>query len=268
MFFLLVFNMFSYAQSDYKTASDIAYYGNSVEKDTYTEQQCRLDLYYPAGGEKFPTVIWFHGGGLTAGHREIPEALKNSGIAVAGAGYRLSPKVRSEQCIEDAAAAITWVFEHIEAYGGDPDLVFVSGHSAGGYLALMAILDKHYLSSHGIDANDIAGIIPFSGQVITHFNIRKENGIKDTQPVIDRMAPLWHVRADAPPVLLITGDREKEMLGRYEENAYMARMMKIAGHEHTTLYEMDGYGHNMVYPAFPLLVDEVKKQAARIAKDK
>jgi hypothetical protein len=67
------------------------------------------------------------------------------------------------------------------------------------------------------------------------------------------------MRADAPPLLLITGDREMEMLGRYEENAYLMRMMKIVGHTATTLYEMDGYGHNMTEPAFPLLLKEVQR---------
>jgi hypothetical protein len=61
--------------------------------------------------------------------------------------------------------------------------------------------------------------------------------------------------------LLITGDREKEMLGRYEENAYFYRMMKVNGHPDITLYEMDGYGHGMTEPAFPLLVDFVRSQS-------
>ena len=58
---------------------------------------------------------------------------------------------------------------------------------------------------------------------------------------------------------MITGDRELDMLGRYEENAYMMRMMKVVGHKDTRIYEMDGYGHNMTAPAFPLLVKEVNR---------
>jgi len=54
------------------------------------------------------------------------------------------------------------------------------------------------------------------------------------------------------------------MLGRYEENAYMARMMKIAGHKQTKLFELDGYGHGMTEPAFPLLINEIN----RILKEK
>ena len=120
-------------------------------------------------------------------------------------------------------------------------------------------LDKKYLAKHNIDANAVAGLIPFSGQCITHFTIRNEKGIPEKQPTIDEYAPLFHVRADAPPLLLITGDRELEMLGRYEENAYLARMMKIAGHKETKLFELDGYDHGMAYPAFPLLIKEIKR---------
>jgi hypothetical protein len=89
--------------------------------------------------------------------------------------------------------------------------------------------------------------------------VREERGIENTQPVVDDLAPLYYVRADAPPLLLITGDRELEMLGRYEENAYMMRMMKVAGHKETKIYELDGYGHGMAYPAFPLLLNEVRR---------
>jgi acetyl esterase/lipase len=150
-------------------------------------------------------------------------------------GYRLSPKVYAPKYIEDAAAAEAWVFKNINKYGGNPDLIFVSGHSAGGYLTLMTGLDIKWLKAYDIDANKIAGLIPLSPQCITHFTVRKERDISDTQPIIDDLAPLYYVRADAPPLLLITGDREMEMLGRYEENAYLMRMMKVAGHKETKL---------------------------------
>ena len=89
--------------------------------------------------------------------------------------------------------------------------------------------------------------------------VRKERGIPEEQPIVDEYAPLFHVRPDAPPLILITGDRDLELLGRYEENAYMARMMKVAGHKHTEIYELDGYGHGMTVPAFPLLIQFVKQ---------
>lgn len=244
---------------EYITKKDVPYYADtSNAKDAYMAAQCRLDLYYPANKKDFATIVWFHGGGITAGSKELPEQLKNQGVAVIGVGYRLSPKVKAPAYIEDAAAAVAWVFKHISEYGGSDQLIFVSGHSAGGYLGMMITLDKKYLATYNIDANNIAALIPFSGQAITHFTIRQERGMKATQPVIDAYAPLYHVRADAPPMLLITGDREMELYGRYEENAYLERMMKLTGHKQTTLYELDGFDHGgMAVPAFPLLLKEV-----------
>ncbi len=120
-------------------------------------------------------------------------------------------------------------------------------------------LDKKWLKAYDIDANRIAGLIPLSGQTITHFTVRKERGIAEKQPIIDDLAPLYYVRSDAPPLLLITGDRELELLGRYEENAYLMRMMKVSGHLKTKLYELNGYGHDMAEPSFPLLINEVRR---------
>jgi len=250
-----------YAQdSNYNLIKEISYYPQAIAAaNPEIAKQCVLDIYYPKEKKGFATIVWFHGGGLENGAKEIPEYLKQRNLCIIGVNYRLYPQVKSPSYIEDAAAAVAWAFRHIGTYGGDTALIFLSGHSAGGYLTSMVGLDKQWLGAHQIDANRIAGLIPFSGQMITHFTIRKERGIRDTQPVVDSMAPLFHVRADAPPLLLLTGDREKEMLGRYEENAYMARMMQLAGHKQTRLFELQGYDHNMVEPALPLLVKEVQR---------
>jgi len=235
-------------------------YRNDANVSEYAKERCRLDLYAPTDRKNFSTVVWFHGGGLTGGNRSVPKELKQQGIAVVAVNYRLSPKVPAKECIADAASAVAWTFQHIEEYGGDAKRIYVSGHSAGGYLTSMIGLDKTWLSAHNIDADLIAGLIPFSGHTITHFTVRKERGIDGKQPIIDAMAPLYHVRDDAPPLLLITGDRELEMLGRYEENAYLWRMMKVAGHEKTELMELDGYNHGqMAGPAHPLLLRFIKK---------
>lgn len=255
----LAFTFSAQAQNSYETARNIHYYTDSInQKDAYINSQCTIDVYYPKDKKNFATIVWFHGGGLTGGNKEIPAALMNKGYAVIGVGYRLSPKVKAPAYIEDAAAAVAWAFQHIESYGGSNKLIFVSGHSAGGYLGMMLTLDKTYLNKYNIDANNIAGLIPFSGQAISHFTIRGEQGIKETQPTIDKYAPLYFVRADAPPMLFITGDREMELLGRYEENAYLVRMMKLTGHKQTRLFELQGYDHGgMAQPAFPLLLKEV-----------
>ncbi len=243
----------------YTTVNDIAYYPEEVyQKDAYMASQCRIDIHYPRDKKDFATIVWFHGGGITAGKKEIPQALMAKGYAVVGVGYRLSPRVTAPAYIEDAAAAVAWVFRHISKYGGSDKKIFVSGHSAGGYLATMITLDKKYLATHSLDANAIAGCIPFSGQAITHFTIRKEKGLGALQPTIDEYAPVYHVRKDAPPMLLITGDKEMELFGRYEENAYLLRMMKLSGNTNTRLFELQGFDHaGMAAPAFPLLLKEV-----------
>jgi len=261
---VLGFGLGLYGQDiQYETKQNIHYYSDSVNKSNgYINERCVLDVYYPKNRKAFATVVWFHGGGLTGGSKELPAALKGKGICVVGVNYRLYPKAKAPEYIEDAAAAVSWVFNNIASLGGDTSLIFVSGHSAGGYLTAMVGLDKSWLNKYNIDANRIAGLIPFSGQMITHFTVRAERGMSDKQPLVDNLAPLYYVRPDAAPLLLITGDRELEMLGRYEENAYMMRMMKVSGHKKTKLYELDGYGHGMTEPAFPLLLNEVGRIVA------
>jgi len=245
---------------NYSFLSNIPYYSESVSHtDEYIRERCVLDVYYPKNSVGFPTIVWFHGGSLTGGHKEIPEALKEKGVCIVAVNYRLSPGVTAPKYIEDAGAAVAWVFKNISRFGGDSSLIFVSGHSAGAYLTCMVGLDKKWLKVYDVDANNIAGLISLSAQTITHKTIRNERGIRETQPIVDEFAPLFHVRADAPPLLLITGDREMEMLGRYEENAYMLRMMKLVGHKQSKLFELDGYGHSMTEPAFPLLIKEVRR---------
>lgn len=259
---IILFLLGSFAVSaqdtSYELKENIAYYDSASQNaDAYIKERCKLDVYYPKDMTNVATVVWFHGGGLEEGEKHIPEGLLEKGVIVVTVNYRMHPKVKHPVYIEDAAAAVAWTFNNIEKYNGDPKKIFLTGHSAGGYLANMVGLDKSYLDEYDIDANTIAGLIPFSGHTITHFTIRKEMGIKGTQPIIDKYAPLFHVRKDAPPMLLITGNREKEMLGRYEEVAYFYRMMKVIEHPDVELMELDGYGHNMVYPAIPLLLNFV-----------
>lgn len=242
-------------------------YRDESELDDYGKDRCRLDLYLPADGRDFATVIWFHGGGLTRGDRSIPQELRGKGFAIAAAGYRLSPTVKAPVYIEDAAAAVAWVIRNIEGYGGSPRKVIVSGHSAGGYLTMMVGLDKRWLQKHDLNPDDLAGLAPLSGQAMTHYTIRAERGIPDTRPIIDDLSPLYHVRADAPPLLLVTGDRNQELLGRYEENAYLWRMFQEVKHPDVQLYELQGFNHGqMAQPAFPLLERFVTRVSDRQEK--
>ena len=247
-------------QLAYQTESGLSYRLDS-EPDVYARERCKLDVYHPVGASAVPTVIWFHGGGLTGGNRSIPSALKGQGITVVAVDYRLSPKAKAPAYIEDAAAAVAWTFKNIARYGGDTNRIFLSGHSAGGYLASLVTLDRRWLAVHGVDPDRLAGLVPFSGQSITHFAIREERGLARTRPLIDDLAPVYHVRNDAPPILLISGDRNHELLGRYEESAYFWRMLKEVGHPSVELLELQGYDHGqMADPAFPLLLRFIRQQ--------
>lgn len=249
---------FVFSQKEYLEIKNIPYQENT--SDEYARERCKVDLYYPKDGKDYSTVVWFHGGGLTSGSKFIPNELKKCGLAVVAVNYRLLPKCTLSDCIDDAAAAIAWTFREIEKYGGNNRKIFVSGHSAGGYLTGMVGLDKKWLAKYDIDADSIAGLIPFSGHAISHFAYREAKGMKSTQPSIDEFAPLYYVRPDAPPLVIVSGDREMEMLGRYEENAYFWRMMKVVGHPYVYLYELDGYDHGaMAAPAFHILKNQIKE---------
>jgi len=243
----------------YKTERDILYYDDDDLTD-YQRERCKLDVYHPVDQKGFATVVWLHAGGLKRGKRYVPGELRNKGLAVVAVDYRLSPQVTAPAYIEDAAAALAWTIENIEQYGGAPDKVIVAGASAGGYLSLMVGLDKRWLAKHEIDANRLAGIAALGGQTIVHVAVREERGIKRTRAVVDDLAPMHHARGDAPPVLLVTGDRELELLGRYEENALMWRLMKLEGHKDTTLHELEGFDHaGLEKPAHGLLLRFVER---------
>ena len=248
----------------YEMERNVPYYPKGEAPTAYAQRRCKLDIYYPKKSKGFPTVVWFHGGGLRQGHKSIPKPLKKRGFAIVSPNYRLFPKSKCPEYIEDAAASVAWTFKNIGKFGGDPAAIFISGHSAGGYLASMVGLDKAYLLRHEIDADEIAGLIPFSGHTITHFTPREERGISKKVVMVDEFAPISHLRKEAPPILLITGDREFEMLGRYEENAYFWRMLKVAGHPDAQLLELGGFDHGgMAIPAFGLLSKFVYKQSRK-----
>ena len=264
MKYILVFLVVLYSNVNFAQKREILnvpYYSQKDISDPYKESQCKLDIYLPNNTNKaLPIIVWFHGGGLTGGTKAIPEELKNDKFIVVSAAYRLSPKVHSPAYIEDAAAAVAWVFNNIQQYGGDTSKLFLSGHSAGGYLAMMLTMDESWLAKQNIDNNRIKACIPLSPQVITHFTIRAENKIKDIQPAIDEYAPMNFIKANTPIIIDITGDRELELLGRYEENAYFVRMMKLAGNKNISLFELQGFTHgSMNLPGIHLMYQEIGK---------
>jgi acetyl esterase/lipase len=107
---------------EYKTVKDISF---TTKNDAYAQERLKLDVYYPEGAKDCPVIVWFHGGGIEAGQKEIPEKLKNKGYVVIGANYRLLPKVTIDKTLDDAAEAVAWAFRHAAEYGGDPKKIVV-----------------------------------------------------------------------------------------------------------------------------------------------
>jgi acetyl esterase/lipase len=118
-------------------------------KQSYTYKiigNCRIqaDVYRVNSHEKQPAIVWIHGGALIAGSRSdiAPYQLKkylDAGFTVISIDYRLAPETKLQLIIEDLKDAFQWVGEKgPDLFDIEPDQMVVVGHSAGGYLALMA----------------------------------------------------------------------------------------------------------------------------------
>lgn len=240
----------------YNYLKDISY---ADETDAYRKERCKLDVYYPDTDKGFATLVWYHGGGLEGGSKELLEGFRRQGFAVVSVNYRLFPQAKCPDYIDDAAKALAWTFENIEKYGGDTDHIYVSGHSAGGYLALMLTLAKEFTAQYGLDADRIAKSYPISGQTVTHYTIRKERGLPDGIPVIDEFAPITHAGRGGAPLVLITGDRDLEMLARWEENVHLQALLKNFNHD-SVLYELQGFDHvTVLSPAVAWIASDIRR---------
>ncbi|MFC4310739.1 alpha/beta hydrolase [Steroidobacter flavus] len=258
------------AKLEYGTENNIAYYDAAAlaRADQYQKEQGKLDVYYPKGAKGFATVVWFHGGGLTGGSRYFPN-LKDQGIALVAASYRLAPKVQPPGYIEDAAAAVAWTLRNIARYGGDPSKVFVAGHSAGAYLATMIAMDAKWLGVHKLSNKSLAGVIAVSGQMTTHFTVKQQRGDTGPQlrPIIDEYAPLYHTASEFPPICMIVGGRDIEFKSRVEENQLMAVTLRNLGHKNVEFYEMAGLDHGTVEQGAMIVMRGFIKRTLQ-AKDK
>lgn len=233
---------------------------------------CQLDLYLPkSSGKPFPMVVWVHGGGLTGGDKAEPPSaalakrLAQNGFGVASVNYRLSPKVRYPTYIEDVATAVVWVEAHAKSFGGDPERIYLIGHSAGAYLVAMLAMNTKFLRQAGFNLNHLAGVIPISGQVTTHFTVRKEKGIGSNVIISDQAAPLYYVRKDIPDMLLILGDNDWP--ARLEENQYFAACLKAAGAQNVAFSVIPNRDHGTIFgkmteagdPCGKLVLDFLRK---------
>jgi len=181
-----------------------------------------LDVYSPPTGSDHPVLIYIHGGGWYMYDKVLfaPVAMKllPEKMVVVIPDYTLHPQADYEQMTHDVAAALSWTLENIDRYRGDPKRVIVAGHSAGGHLATLAVMDRRFLAAYGHNSAELSGLIGLSGV----YDIKAQDAFELTKghtPSIMRQvmrghenfartSPMSYVRADLPPVLLIHGDRD------------------------------------------------------------
>jgi acetyl esterase/lipase len=170
-----------------------------------------LDVYVPRERNgPLPVVIFFYGGTWREGERAnylfVAEALTSKGYVVVVPDYRLFPEVRFPAFVEDGAKAVRWAFQHAAAFGGDPERLYLMGHSSGAHTAAMLTLDERYLAAEGIAATRIRGTIALAGPhafypsrtasvapIFAH--LRDENPAR----------PIVFVDGDEAPLLLLHG---------------------------------------------------------------
>ena len=126
-----------------------------------------LDIYSPPGAKNLPVVFWIHGGGWQAGDKASvqvkPKAFMDRGFVFVSTNYRLLPDVDMGTIVRDVARSIRWVHDHIAEHGGDPERLFVMGHSAGAQLAALICTDDRYLKAEGLSLAIIKGCVPVDG---------------------------------------------------------------------------------------------------------
>lgn len=184
-------------------------------------QRQKFDLYLPDNAQREPIIIFFYGGSWQKGskddYRFLGQAFASKGFATAVVDYRLYPEVRYPEFVEDAARATTYIAFHAERYGADRSALYVAGHSAGAYMAMMLGGDPAYMAAAGGKRSWIRGIIgiagPYNFLPITDDTLKT---IFSTAPG-GASQPINHLSGTVPPVFLATGDADDTVDPRNSE---------------------------------------------------
>jgi acetyl esterase/lipase len=216
----------------------------------------RLDVYVPdVPDPSRSVVVFFYGGSWQGGRREnyrfVGEALASEGFVAVIPDYRVYPEVVYPAFLEDAAAAVRWVRDHIAEYGADASRLFLAGHSAGAYNAAMLAIDARWLAAHGLDpARDLRGWVGISGPYdflpLQSQRLEVIFGPEDRRPDTQ---PVTHVSPGAPPALLMTGTDDSAVLPRNSER--LAAKLREAGVP-AQIVRYPGAGHARTVAAFAL----------------
>jgi len=194
----------------------------------------KLDVYVPRQPlADAPVVVFFYGGSWNSGDRRdytfVGEALASRGIVAVVADYRLYPQVRYPRFLEDGAQAVAWTRAHIREYSGNPQRLYLLGHSSGGYNAAMLALDADFLAAVGMSPNDLRGWIGLAGPYdflpIENPEVRPVFFWPDSPP---QSQPINHVSRGAPPALLMAAT-EDDLVDPTRNTGGLARKLREAG---------------------------------------
>ena len=179
-----------------------------------------LDVWRPTGatGGRRPVLVFFYGGGWVHGDRRgyafVARAFARAGFVVVVPDYRKVPGVRFPAFVEDGAEAVRWTRDHVAGFGGDPQRIALSGHSAGGYIAAMLALDRRWLVAAGVDPAIVGAAVPMCGPYdfypYTGRAVAAFAGVRDPAAT----QPITFARADAPPMLLISAGDDMQVRSR------------------------------------------------------
>lgn len=213
-------------------------YSEEAAKDP---RNLSLDIY-PTSQVNAPVVIFVHGGGWRRGNKSNvdtkPSAFNQRGFVFISINYRLIPEVDIAEQVGDVAAAIAWVKNNITQYGGDPNRIFLMGHSAGAHLASLVGTDSSYLESEGMTLSDIHGVISLDTQAYD-INLLLDNAPERTKRIYStaftndlqmwtRFSPITYVTfgESIPPFFLVFSGKTP---GRRELTEHFAQALEAAG---------------------------------------
>jgi len=221
--------------------------GYSVRRDMVygAEPREKLDIYVPDGlTAPAPVILFFYGGNWDSGskdlYRAFGQAFTSEGFVVAIADYRLYPAVKYPAFLEDAARAFRFMHDNAAKYGGDPGRVFLAGHSAGAYNAIMLASDPRYLKAAGADISQVRGAIGLAGPY--DFLPLTDPGLIDMFGGRTRTEtqPISHIDGKRPPMLLAAGTGD-ETVDPGNVTRMAARLKSFASPVEIKLYP--GVGH-------------------------
>jgi acetyl esterase/lipase len=213
---------------------------------TYAQRsRHRLDICRPRQAIAAPVIIFFYGGAWQSGYKElysyVAKALARRGYVAVVPDYRIYPEVRYPDFLDDGALVVRWVKDNIAQFGGDPDKLFLKGHSAGAHIAAMLSIDPRWLGKVGLNPRrDIAGLIGIAGPYdLMPLRDEKLNVIfggtdrPETQPI-------FHVAPGAPPALLVTGGRDR-LVEPGNSRRLAARLVAVGNAATVRTYEWVGH---------------------------